>query len=77
MKTEITETIEIPSILKKELEPIAKKQGQDFKQFILSLILRGIDDLEDENLKDKIDYAIQSGRLGEEESLKLLDELKS
>ena len=31
MKTEITETIEIPSILKKELEPIAKKQGQDFK----------------------------------------------
>ena len=64
MKTEITETIEIPSILKKELEPIAKKQGQDFKQFILNLILRGIDDLEDENLKDKIDYAIQSGRLG-------------
>ena len=43
----------------------------------MNLILRGIDDLEDENLKDKIDYAIQSGRLGEEESLKLLDELKS
>ena len=72
-----TATIEIPLKLKEEIESIAQEKGENFKQCILNLIYGGIENLDEESLKDKIDQALASGFLGEQESLELLNELKS
>ena len=77
MKNQIPETFEIPLSyeLRKELEPLLeKKQDKDFKQFIIDLILRGIDDLEDRELGEKAMEAKKSSLMSVEETESFIKE---
>ena len=70
-----TATIEIPLEAEQEIKRIAP--NQDVKDFVLDLIYRGIESLEDRELEEKALKAKESGLMTEKETENFITELKN
>ncbi len=72
-----TATIEIPLEIKKEFEILAKERGQEFKKFIIDLLLESAEIIEDRELGEKAIKAREEDYIGHEKSLELLNRINN